>query len=510
MTTHKTSLICNRFAGIRRINSQFSSEMISCSDCQNVELYNTGVNSGVGIRTAKGNQSLYDDFSEGETIINLFSSFQNGIEYCFVHTETEEEGTIYTYNNGVLTEKTTLNNVTGKSCGTDFSQGWDDLFMFTNGTDIVKIQLGASPECTDLTLTGTESESITGMGFKVFNSRLWIFKDNRLWYSYKGDCTDFSTTDPSLTTSAGYIEFPKKITAIYPYLGSLAVFHQDSSCLVTVSSEDSFSVSEESPGGCAGYDALVFHGTDLYFYDDTKKGVFSFQQVVNGDKTLGDNIALDVQNELLNIDNTKFDNIKALSVVLSDRNEVWLLVPQKNETNSTILIFDYIHKEWVKRVEQSINCIRIVFNSLFSGGEKLYEEYVGNSFDEEFIPCFYNATPINLGVDNTLKILYFPPRITLDTSFYNDFWVKYIKNYDYLKKVKNKRVKTKTLKKVLYYNTGQCWNDGYYYMPSNCSAIAKLPSATFKTLEMRFYTQAEKQDFCIKNIEFSKIKVKQI
>lgn len=510
MATQKTSLICNNFAGIRRVNARFSSQLISCSDCQNVELFDTGINSGVGIRTTKGNQSLYDDFATGESVVNIFSSNQSSTEYCFVHTETSEAGKLYLYYGGNMINKYTLSDATGKSCGTDFTQGWKDLFLFSNGDEILKVDLSSSPDTVLLSLTDVEDNDISGMGFKVFDSRLWIFKDNRLWYSFKGDCTDFSTTDPSLTTSAGYIEFSKDITAIYPYLGSLAVFHKDSSCLVTVDSSGAFSVSEESPGGCAGYDALVFHGTDLYFYDDTKKGVFSFQQIVNGDKTLGNNIAIDVQKELINIDIYEFDKLKALSVVLSDRNEVWFLVPQKNETNSTILIYDYIHKEWVKRVEPSINCLRIIENSIYSGGEKLYQEYVNESFDGEVLKCYYYATPINLGVDNTLKILYFPPRITLDSSYYNDFFIKYIKNYDYLKKTKIKRVTNKSLKNVLYYDSGQCWDSGLCYMPTDTTTISKLPSATFKTLEMRFYTDETKQDFCIRNIEFSKIKVKQI
>ena len=138
---------------------------------------------------------------------------------------------------------------------------------------------------------------VKGLGMVIFSGRLWVFNGQKLWYSVQEDVYDFSTSDAEVVTSSGYIEFVKKITAIYPYLGALAVFHKDSSCLIT---EDNgiFSKSFDSPGGCAGYDALVFHGTQLYFYDDTKKGVFSFLQVVNGDKTLGENIAIDIQEEL--------------------------------------------------------------------------------------------------------------------------------------------------------------------------------------------------------------------
>ena len=52
----KTSLICNNFSGIHRNTSRYSSSVITASDMQNVELFSTENNSGVGIRTSKGNR----------------------------------------------------------------------------------------------------------------------------------------------------------------------------------------------------------------------------------------------------------------------------------------------------------------------------------------------------------------------------------------------------------------------------------------------------------------------
>ena len=40
MATKISSLKCNRFGGIRRINATFANELISASDLQNVELIN--------------------------------------------------------------------------------------------------------------------------------------------------------------------------------------------------------------------------------------------------------------------------------------------------------------------------------------------------------------------------------------------------------------------------------------------------------------------------------------
>jgi hypothetical protein len=114
----------------------------------------------------------------------------------------------------------------------------------------------------------------------------------------------------------------------------------------------------------------------------------------------------------------------------------------------------------------------------------------------------------NLGADNTLKILYFPPRLTIDSMYNNNFFVSYIRNYDSTKKIKIREIKNRTVKNVLYYDIGY-W-DKTNYMPRRLNAISKLPSATFKALEVKLFTVSDGQEFCIKNIEFSRIKVKQV
>ncbi|MBR1620290.1 hypothetical protein IJ674_10425 [bacterium] len=510
MATKISSLKCNKFGGIRRINATFASELISASDLQNVELFNTGINSGVGIRTAKGNISVCNLIPSTQRIINIFESVQNNNTYFFVHTEDSQRGKIYLLDveHNTLTQKVTNLTLTGNSCGLDIAQGWSDLFVFSNGENLLSIEIGANPEVVVMNLQDMEGRTVKGLGLVNYNNRLWIFNNNILWYSVQENIYDFSTSDAQVSTSSGFIEYVKNITAIIPYLGSLAIFFKNSSILL--SGEYPYTQSDESPGGCASYNALVFHGTELYFYDDTKKGVFSFNQIVTGDKTLGDNIALDIQEELCFIDPSRLNEIRALSIVLSDRNEIWFLIPTTEPDVKTIMIFDYIHKEWVKRKCPDVTCFNIINNTLYSGGENgnIYEEYKTDTFNGEFIRSFYKCTPLNLGVDNTLKILYFPPRVTIDMTYSSDFWVRYIKNYDTFKAPKVKQIKIKTMKNALYFDVGH-W-DSTYFPLKELNSIYKLPSATFKTLEIQLYTYASGEGFCIKNIEFSKIKVKQI
>ena len=508
----KTALVCNNFAGINRTSAVFSSSVVTASDIQNVELYSTGVNSGVGIRTSKGNVSVCDSIPEGENVINIFESIQGGTTYFFVHTESTTEGKIYLFNKeaDTLTLKADNLSVTGKSNGCDAAQGWSDLFVFSNGEELLSIQIGrynqgVLEEVQILNLQDTDGRQVKGLGVVVFAGRLWIFSNQILRYSVQEDIFDFSTSGAGITTSAGYIEFVKKITAIYPYLGTLAVFHKNSSCLIT-EADGVFSKTMDSPGGCAGYCSLVFHGTELYFYDDTKRGVYCFRQVVNGDKTLGDNIALDIQEELCDIPLSMVDNIKTLSVVTSDRNEVWFLIPSSDENFSVILIYDYIRHSWVKRKCQKISCFNVIGGVLYSAGKKIYEEYVSNSFDGAFIKSFYKCSPFNLSTEDALKVVY-PPRLVLDLYYKNSFYVEYIKNYNE-KTSKIKHITTKTLGQYLHFDIDY-W-DKSYFPSKDLNAIKKLPVSSFKSLQITFFTKESEDDFCIKNLEMEKVKLKTV
>lgn len=511
----KTVLICNNFSGINRNASRYSSSCITASDMQNVELFSTENNSGVGIRTANGNIAISNSIPQGEIIINIFESVQKSRIYFFVHTESEEEGKIYLFKPETkeLREKVSGLSVTGKSCATDVTQGWADLWVFSNSEEMLSIEIdkynsetSALDEVTMMELKDSEGRTVKGLGLVVFAGRLWVFNNQLLWYSVQENIYDFETSDAEILTSAGFIEFVKKITAIYPYLGSLAVFHSNSSCMIAQDQDDqSFYKTFDSPGGCAGYDSLVFHGTQLFFYDDTKKGVFSFLQVINGDKTLGENVAVEIQDELFSISSSQLDNIKALSVVTSNRNEIWFLLPNEDVNYSTILIYDYLRNSWVKRKSQKINSMRIIGGKLYSAGKKIYEEYVSTDFDGEFIEAFYRCSPLNLSEENSLKFLAYPPKITMDMYYSNDFYIVYTKDYNSLT-TKIRHIVSKTLKNVLYFDKG-FWdiND---FPHEKINVIKKLPTALFKTLQMTFYTKQSGQNFCINNIEFGKIKIK--
>ena len=249
---HTKRLICNNFSGINRSRANFSDAIITASDMQNVELFSTETNSGTGIRTVNGNISVCDLIPENETIINIFESVQKTNTYFFVHTENESEGKIYLFSpeRHILEQKVQGLSVTGKSSGTDVSQGWSDLFIFSNSEEMLSIEIGSLDEDGNLNevimmdIEDMDGRKIKGLGLVIFAGRLWVFNNQILWYSMQENIYDFATSDAEITTSAGYIEFVKNITAIYPYLGALAVFHSNSSCMITQNeSEKGFSKS---------------------------------------------------------------------------------------------------------------------------------------------------------------------------------------------------------------------------------------------------------------------------
>lgn len=506
------NIICNNFGGIRRKSAtfMFGSPIITAKDLQNVELYYTGINNGVGIRTVKGNVSICDSVPEDEEVINIFETTQGGIKYFLVHASSKNEGKLYLfdYATNSLIEKISSLSPTRISCGIDIAQGWSDLFVFSNGVDwIHTLQIGNvdsdnnPDEVKTLEVYDKENREIKGLWLANWKGRLWVASGNILRYSVMGNIKDFSTSDIEVITSAGFIEFAKNITAVTEYLTSLAVFFKDSSLLV----EDNypFITTKESVGGCCGFEALIFHGTELYFYDDTKKGLFSFRQVILGDKTLGENIAIEIQDELLNIDGSRTNEIKLISVCLSDRNEIWFYIPTTDNDFSTILIYDYLRQEWIKRKCQKINTIKIIDSKIFSAGKKIYSEYSGKDFDGEFIQNFYTCTNFNLGSNTSLKVLYLQPRICVDMPFSNNFYVKYVKNFNVFKKPKIKFIKSKW-KNYLVWGIGRYKED--YWASQKTNIVTKLPNiSAFKTLEMQFYTTNLNENFAIKNIEMNEV-----
>ena len=595
MVSTITELSCNIFTGIKTSDASFSSEVISCSDCQNIELYDTNQNQGTGIRVSKGNKPLITElkFSDDDNnisnreIISMFSCQLGGLPYLFLYIEDDiiNRGYIATYDDitKTLTKICELSKATGKCSFTFFEQGYLEFVVVSNNDEMKYLFVDTEKDKTTIHVLNVENVDTTqptydtysivdedgntiyipfadktfkdelgrevcGLGLVNFDSRLWVYNRNVLWYSAQAECRRFDFNDTSYVTSAGYIEFGKEITAIHVYNGQLAVFFNDGYKLVTTDTTTGFGVGTENFGGCSGYNSLVFHGTDLYVYDNNKKGIYSLAQTATGDTAITTNLASDVINELNKISSTDVikGRLRTQSVVTNDRNEIWFLI-NSDDTYSEIIIFDYVRQAWVKRKSNRINCMCVHNNVLYSACKGLYVEYTSELFGDnrKFIPAYYICSTFNMGSDNTLKITKFPPRLTVEASSSCNFNVQYIKNYNKALPTKDKYIKAKTLGNTAYYleevedefgdtkyfdvNSGKTYsledcpyryydeNDDIdtldyeiFSYAFNANSIVKLPSITFKALEMKFYTKEKGENFDFKSLEITKIKVKQV
>ncbi len=128
---------------------------------QNVELFATETNSGVGIRTASGNVSVCESIPDDENVIGIFESVQKSATHFFVYAESALEGKIYLFSpeDKTLILKCDGLSVTGKACATDVSQGWSDLWVFSNSKEMLSIELGKLNE-------DNESDEVVMMNLK--------------------------------------------------------------------------------------------------------------------------------------------------------------------------------------------------------------------------------------------------------------------------------------------------------------------------------------------------------
>lgn len=474
-----------------QLNKTLTAYQVKCDDIIGYVAEN-------GIDTIAPGKTVYSDTNLSIAYKTIKTVYQ--VKYDDSIGYVENQGTLGDYlpEDTVVFSDAKLTQVLAEASGYDYAYtGETDLDYKFNYTGYVDNEISI------LEVKDAENRDIKPDFITTCDNRIQAAIKNRLHTCVQQNIFDWALGDTDKPTSAYYIEFSKDITAIAPYLGSsLAVFFKDSSLLVKGSYPE-LQVTEESPGGCANYKSLVFHGTDLFFYDNTKKGIFSFQQVVLGNKTLGKDIAIEVNNYLDLIDESRLEDLKFSSYISDDRNEIWFLLPTNDKNYSTILIYDYLRNEWIKRKSKKIYCVETINNILLSGGKNLYQEYVNNDFDGEFIQNYYDCSPFNLGSNTSMKILYLRPRMSVGFPYMNEFYVKYAKNFDNFKKPKIKKVKSK-YKNYLIWGQGK-WGENYWAGGAT-NSVLKLPNVSaFKTLNISFYTENSLENFAIRNMEMNQV-----
>ncbi len=502
--------IFQRFRGIRELNGINSGGEISAIQCQNVEIIQTEVGSASGIKTMDGNAVLYE-LPADYNVIGIFKSVQEGTVYRFIYAENDVEGVLFYID---ITRKPVKLieglSVTGECNGITLNSSAYDIFVFTNGEEVKTVCFTADLEY------GEQIRSINpvdylGRNLKFLSMAEWngflvVASQYGVHASHQNDIYTWND-DPQDVADSFYIDFSKKVTAVFAYTGGLYIFTADDVSLLNVTPNDTGSTLQTMAGvGCFSYTSIVKHDTYLFFYDNNQKNIYFIQNIDSGQLRPDGPVAREIQSRFNNV-----KKCKLASCIYDNRNEIWMLI------NDEIYIYNYFLKEFVQRKEQDINTVCLIDNLVLSGADKgrIFIENINIDFSGEFYPAVYQSTFINLGSNSNLKKQKTPLLIVLNDNYRNDFWVELTVN----NKTKNpKKVKIKGSGGGVYGS-----KDDNEIIPDNqkfgtAVYAANNPYAkkvveistpqTWYTLGVKIYTNEIGQGFYIYSVELKNIKAK--
>lgn len=437
----------SNFRGIRTRNGVNTGGSISAVLCQNIDFIPNTVGSDIQIKSTKGNvlYTQYPNFS----IIKGFETVQDGIKYLLVYVENQTKGMLLKYISYDDTFEIVLDNllVTGEANGITMKDTAYDVFVFTNGKDYYSVNFATTP-ITQVINPVYAGKKVTGLALAELDGSLVVGQYDGTGLvigSRQGDIYDWNyavTADDK--TKPWYQTFGKGVTAVVPYIGGLLVFTKDDSTFLSGNPADltSFERSDSSIGGCMSYESWLYHDKYLFFYDDTQKNIYYYQQINTGQKILGEPVTPEVQKY--------FDDIKKLQLVGyigENRSEIWIL------TDKFKLIYDYFIGEWSERVCQDLNSYFVYDNAIYSTTPdgKILKEKEGRlscNFNGVFYPAVYTMQTINLGSYSNMKEMEMQPLFTVSDNNDNIFVIDCV--------IDGKKTKTKKVSMIV---NGGVWGD---------------------------------------------------
>ena len=503
--------IYSTFKGIRELNGINSGGIISALECENVELVQTEIGSSTGIKTMNGNVAKYY-LPVGYNIVGIWRSVQDGIAYEFIYAETEQKGTLFyidiTKTPAVLVDNLT---VTGQANAITMNSTAYDVFVFTNGREARTVSFTADAGYGDQIKTINAIDylgrEINWLSMVQWNGYLVVASKYGVHASHENDIYTWND-NPEGTADSWYIDFSKKVTAVYAYTGGLFIFTEDDVTFLntTPNDKDNAKMQTTAGVGCFNYQSIVKHDTYLFFYDNNQKNIYLIQNIDSGQTRPDGPVAQEIQSVFGNI-----ETFKMFSCIYQNRNEIWCLI------NGNIYIYNYFQKEWVKRYEQPINTVCLFNNSVHTGGENaVYVENINNNYNGVFYPAKYKTTFINLGSNSNLKKQKTPLLLVLNDSYRNNFWVRLTVN----NKTKNaKLVNVKGSGGGVYGSENKTYDiipDNMKYGTARYAKINKYAKRvveistpqTWYTLGVEIFTDSPAQGFYINSMELKNIKEK--
>lgn len=517
-------LVFEKFRGIREYNGVNYGGQISAITCRNVELVQTEIADKTGIKSMYGNAVAYA-LPVGYKIIGLYKSIQEGNAYKIIYAETEEKGTLFFIN---LADKAEVIvddlTVTGESNGITMSSTAYDVFVFTNGINVKTICFTSDVGyetvimdhnpvsfsrgyVSDIVAVDNQERSINWLGMWEWNGFLVVTSPYGVHASHQNDIYTWNDTAKDIADS-WYIEFSKKVTAVFAFTGGLYIFTADDCTLLNTTPNDTENaIMKTSAGiGCYSYNSIVKHDLYLFFYDDNQKNIYYLQATdTTGQIRPTGPVAKEIQSYF-----SRIDKFKMFSCIYDNKNEVWCIV------NDNILIYNYTQGEWLTRQEQNIEALMLVDNAIYTGGANgvIYIENVNDDFAGAYFPSVYQTTFINSGSNTNLKKQKTPLLLTLNANFTNEFYIQLIvnnkaKNPKYIKLAKNstgifaKEDGTSTDPRTKF-GTAKFSPENTYEK----TVIEVSTPQTWYTMGIKIYTEELGQGFFITSMELKNMKAK--
>lgn len=506
-------LVYERFKGIREYNGVNSNGELSAIEANNVELVQSEIGSNVGIKSMKGNIVSYT-LPEGYEIKGIWESIQDSISYKFIYAETNTKGSLFYINIADIPEILVDNlTVTGECSALTMNSTAYDVFVFTNGKEAKTVcftsDVGYGDKVKTINATDYLGRNIHWLSMTAWNGFLVVASEYGVHSSHQNDIYTWNE-NPQDTADAWYIDFNKKVTAVYGFTGGLYIFTEDDCTLLNTTPNDTANavMTTASGVGCYSYSSIVKHDLYLFFYDNRQKNIYylSATDTTGQIKPTGP-VAKEIQSYFNHI-----DKFKMFSCIYSNRNEVWCII------NENIIIFDYAQDEWLTRQEQNIETVALIRNKVYTGGNlgKVYIENYNNDFNGEYYPSVFRSTYINYNSNSNLKKEKTPLLIVVNDDYVNDFYVQLTVNG----KDKNpKHVRVPSVGSAMWAieddpehiaTEVEYWDSMAWVAENKYSkkVIEVSTPQTWYTMGVKIFTKDKGQAFNIYSLEFKNLKIK--
>lgn len=402
----------------------YGAKKLNWDDSFNVELYKNQ-----GVERMLGNRAFLDtDEQDGCSIIAIceYPKSSHGFVYA------RSDGKIKHFSH-ITYQSTVIYDFEKTISKADFALYLDGVVIITPGCQGVYYNISAQQKVKPLNAKTSTGKDIYPDAICTFAGRVWLGANSTLYYSALGRYDDWESEN-----DAGYISnfhsSVTKISALALYCGNLAIFKPDGVYLLSGTSPSDFAVVKFADKGTDSSKAVCTCNNKQYFFNND--GLFALSQVGELSQIMmSGNIASVVEDSFKNVDRSRIK--ESFCVPYERKNQIWFyLAYSDKEYFNTILVYDFLHDCWTKRIEpQKITCASNVFGQILSGCNdgKILLENIGNTFDGQMINFRFSTPFFHLGKPSERKIIE-DFALLLDETGENRF--KFSVSKDFVKEIK--------------------------------------------------------------------------